>query len=161
MKILIVSDTHGAHGNLDIAMEEEAPFDMMIHLGDVQDGQHYIEAVTDCPLHMVQGNNDFFADLPSDKEIKIGSHRAFLTHGHGYGVYMGEAGLIREAKRRQADIVMYGHTHIPTIREKEGILVLNPGSLRFPRQEGRLPSYIVMKVEKGRKIEAEIKYIKK
>lgn len=161
MKILIVSDTHGAHGNLDIAMEEEAPFDMLIHLGDVQDGQHYIEAVTDCPLHMVQGNNDFFADLPSAKEIKIGRHRAFLTHGHGYGVYMGEAALLREAKRRQADIAMYGHTHIPSIREKDGILILNPGSLRYPRQEGRLPSYIVMKVENGRKIEAEIKYIKK
>ena len=159
MKILVVSDTHGAHGNLDEAMERESPFDMLIHLGDVQDGQHYIEAVTDCTLHMVRGNNDFFADLPSDKEIKIGSHRAFLTHGHGYYVSMGEERLVKEAKIRQADIAMYGHTHRPSIREKDGILVLNPGSLRYPRQEGRRPSYIVLEVDRNQKIRGEIKYL--
>ena len=36
MRILIVSDTHKAHGNLERVLEKEGPVDMMIHLGDVE-----------------------------------------------------------------------------------------------------------------------------
>ena len=95
MKVLIVSDTHGGHGSLDMAIEKEEPFDMLLHLGDVEGGDDYIEAVVDCPVHIVKGNNDFFAQLPSDKEIKLEGHRVFMTHGHGYYVSMGEEHLLR------------------------------------------------------------------
>ena len=36
MKILIISDTHGAHRNFDRVIEKEQPLDMLIHLGDVE-----------------------------------------------------------------------------------------------------------------------------
>ena len=36
MKILIVSDTHRYLGNLQTALEEEGPVDMLIHLGDIE-----------------------------------------------------------------------------------------------------------------------------
>ncbi len=36
MKILIVSDTHAKHGNLDHVLEQAGPIDMFIHLGDVE-----------------------------------------------------------------------------------------------------------------------------
>ena len=159
MKVLIVSDTHGGHGSLDMAIEKEEPFDMLLHLGDVEGGDDYIEAVVDCPVHIVKGNNDFFAQLPSDKEIKLDGHRVFMTHGHGYYVSMGEEHLLREARLRQADIALYGHTHRPSIREKEGVLIMNPGSLRYPRQEGRRPSYIVMEISRGKPVKAEIRYL--
>ena len=42
---------------------------------------------------------------------------------------------------------MYGHTHTPVVEEENGILVINPGSLTFPRQQGRRPSYAVMEIE--------------
>ena len=32
---------------------------------------------------------------------------------------------------------MYGHTHMPVIENEDGILVINPGSLTYPRQRGR------------------------
>ena len=159
MKALVVSDTHGAHGNLDTAIEREEPFDVIFHLGDVEGGEHYIQAVVDCPVHIVKGNNDFFADLPADKEVKLEGHRIFMTHGHGYYVSMGEEHIVREARLRQADIALYGHTHRPSVREKEGVLVMNPGSLRYPRQEGRRPSYIVMDISGGEAVKAEIKYL--
>ena len=60
MKILIISDTHGAHRNFDRVIEKEQPLDMLIHLGDVEGDEDYIPAVADCPVHMVRGNNDFF-----------------------------------------------------------------------------------------------------
>ena len=34
MKVLIVSDTHGRDENLEIAVNREAPFDMLVHCGD-------------------------------------------------------------------------------------------------------------------------------
>jgi len=37
MKILIVSDTHKSHKNLDKVLEIVKPIDMLIHLGDVEE----------------------------------------------------------------------------------------------------------------------------
>ena len=45
MKILIISDTHGAHRNFDRVIEKEQPLDMLIHLGDVEGDEDYIPAV--------------------------------------------------------------------------------------------------------------------
>ena len=73
MKILIVSDTHGRHGNLEDVLEAESPIDMLLHLGDVEDGEHFIEAIAACekwPCHIVAGNNDYFSHLPKEKEIQ-------------------------------------------------------------------------------------------
>ena len=52
MKILIISDTHGAHRNFDRVIEKEQPLDMLIHLGDVEGDEDYIPAVADCPVYM-------------------------------------------------------------------------------------------------------------
>ena len=46
-----------------------------------------------------------------------------------------------EGAARKVDIVMFGHTHKPYFEQKDGITVLNPGSLAYPRQEGRKGSY--------------------
>ena len=50
MKILIVSDTHGRHQALDRALEEAGKIDMFIHLGDVEGGEDYLEAVVELSL---------------------------------------------------------------------------------------------------------------
>ena len=47
------------------------------------------------------------------------------------------------------DIVMYGHTHKPHLEYcRDGLVVLNPGSLSYPRQEGRKPSYMLMELDR-------------
>ncbi len=45
MRILIVSDTHGRHSNLDEVLEREKNIDMLLHLGDVEDKEYYMKAV--------------------------------------------------------------------------------------------------------------------
>ena len=77
----------------------------------------------------------------------LGPHRAFLTHGHYYNVSLDVDRLWEEAKDRGCDIAMFGHTHRPYLEEREGITLLNPGSLSYPRQEGRMPSYMIMDLE--------------
>lgn len=159
MRILIVSDTHKAHGNLERALEKEGLLDMLIHLGDVEGKADYIEAVAGCPVHMVSGNNDFFSDLPWEEEFFIGDHHVFITHGHGYFVGMNEDRLKAEARGRGADIVMYGHTHMPALTVEPDLITLNPGSISYPRQKGRKPSYILMEVDQDGKVSCEIRYL--
>ena len=159
MKVVIVSDTHGSHRNLEKVLEEEKPMDMLIHLGDVEGGEDYITALADCPTHIVRGNNDFFSDLPGEEEFMMGGYHMFISHGHYYYVSMGEERLKEEARARGADIVMYGHTHKPTLTREEDLITLNPGSIAYPRQEGRRPSYMVMGIGGGDRIEFSLRYL--
>lgn len=159
MKVVIVSDTHGLHRNLEKVLEEEKPMDMLIHLGDVEGGEDYITALADCPTHIVRGNNDFFSDLPGEEEFMMGGYHMFISHGHYYYVSMGEERLKEEARARGADIVMYGHTHKPTLTREEDLITLNPGSIAYPRQEGRRPSYMVMEIGGGDRIEFSLRYL--
>lgn len=159
MKILIVSDTHKSHRNLEDVLERTGKIDMLIHLGDVEGGDDYIEALADCPVHILAGNNDFFSDLPREEEFFIKNHRVFITHGHYYGVGLGEERLIEEASSRGVDIVMYGHTHRPSLTREKGILVLNPGSIAYPRQMGRQASYMIMEIDDAGEVQVELKYV--
>ena len=159
MKILIVSDTHGRHGNLDEVLEQEGNIDALLHLGDIEDGEHYIEAVADCPVHLLSGNNDYFSHLPGEKEIKIGKYRVFMTHGHGYYVSVNTKRLREEASRRGVDIVLFGHTHKPYMDVEGDLKVINPGSLSYPRQEGRKPSYVVMDINANGDASFELKFV--
>lgn len=152
MKVLIVSDTHRRDGNLQTVIEQEAPFDMLIHLGDAEGSEDWItgwcrEQNPNCAVHMVLGNNDFFSCLEREKEISIGKHRAFLTHGHFYSVSVGTERLLDEARDRKVQIAMFGHTHKPCLDVRGDVTILNPGSLSFPRQDGRRPSYLILEMD--------------
>ena len=147
MKVLIVSDTHGRNnGYLDI-LEQHEKMDMVIHCGDVEGSEYLISSSAGCKTVIVQGNNDYFSDLPKEAVVMLGKYKALVTHGHPYYVNMGYQHLVREAKKRKMDMVIYGHTHCPVICEENGILVLNPGSLTYPRQQGRKSTYIIMEID--------------
>ena len=156
---MIVSDTHGRHAALDRALEEAGEFDMFIHLGDIEGGEEYLDAVISCEKHMVRGNNDFFSELPREEEFFIGRYKAFITHGHAYYVSLDTEYIEEEGKARKADIVMFGHTHRPLVLEEKGITLLNPGSLSFPRQEGRRGSYILMETDRTGKADYKVCYL--
>lgn len=160
MKVLIVSDTHGREQNLAEALEQTGPIDQLIHLGDVEGGaEHIQELAGDAPAAIIAGNNDFFCDLPNERIFTLGGHRIFMTHGHGYFVHSGTLYLKREARKKGADIVMFGHTHKPYMEEDNELLVLNPGSLSLPRQEGHRPTYIVMEIADDGQISYELCYL--
>ncbi|MDF2908083.1 MAG: hypothetical protein K0R34_3404 [Herbinix sp.] len=147
MKVLIVSDTHGRNHYLIDTIGRVGPIDLLIHLGDFENGEDYIRSMIDCPVEFVSGNNDFFNGLPKDKLIHIGKYRVLLTHGHRYGVNFSTGALVEAAKKLKADIVMFGHTHIPMIDLTGSIWTVNPGSLALPRQNGRIPTYVIMDLD--------------
>ena len=149
MKVLIVSDTHGHNRNLEKVLDKVGPIDALIHCGDIEGQEDYITAIAGCPTFIVAGNNDYFSDLDREIEFVLGEQRILLTHGHYYGVAMGNGMILEEGQGRGVDIVMFGHTHRPCLEQHKDITVLSPGSLSYPRQQGRKPSFMVMEIDKN------------
>ncbi|MSS62774.1 metallophosphoesterase [Velocimicrobium porci] len=160
MKVLIVSDSHGKNTNLDRVLEQVSPIDMLIHLGDLEGSEDYIEAVAEWPYELVSGNNDYFTDIEREKMITIGSYRVLLTHGHRQQVYCGTDMIKEWAKEKGADIVMFGHTHMPLIENDDDIIALNPGSISKPRQEGHIPTYMIMDLDRTGVAHFTLNYLK-
>lgn len=121
---------------------------MVIHCGDAEGSEYAISEKAGCETLIVLGNNDFFSDLPREIETQIGDYRVLITHGHTYYVSMGNERIKLDAAGRGFDIVFYGHTHRPVIDREDQIIAVNPGSLSYPRQEGRRPSYVIMELDR-------------
>ena len=158
MRILVVSDTHRKNDNYFEVLKRVHP-DMVIHCGDTEGSEYALSAGADCPVQIVLGNNDFFSYLPKELEFPIGPYRVWVTHGHNYYVSMGNENLKREARARGMDIVLYGHTHRPVIDTDDGVIAINPGRLSYPRQEGRLPSYVIMELDEKEELHFTIRYL--
>lgn len=158
MKVLIVSDTHKKNENYFHVLEKEKP-DLVIHCGDAEGSEYALTKAADCPVEIVLGNNDFFSELPRELMLDIGPYKVWVVHGHNYYVSMGNENLKREAVERGADIVFYGHTHRPVIDMDDDVIAVNPGSLSYPRQEGRRPSYALMELDNRDELQFSICYI--
>lgn len=158
MKILLVSDTHGRDERLEEVLKLEKP-DFLCHMGDLEGSEDHIRVITKCPLAMVSGNNDFWTDLNPEVTFELHGFRIFMTHGHYYYAHLGNEQLKSAGRRNGANIVLFGHTHRPTLEFDKDIIVANPGSLTFPRQEKRRPSYMVLYLEKGNVPKFETKFL--
>lgn len=159
MRILIVSDTHRKNENYFKLLKKQGKLDLIIHCGDVEGSEYALSESADCPVLMISGNNDFFSELPRDREFNIEKYKVWVTHGHWYGVSMGTEMLKQEARSRGVEIVMFGHTHKPCIDIEEDLVALNPGSLSYPRQEGHKPSYALMEIDKQGEAHYTIGYL--
>lgn len=148
MRVLIVSDTHGKNGNLEKVLRLVAPLDLVFHLGDLEGSEGYIENIAPCPVHMVSGNNDFFTSVPAEKIVAIGRHKIFMSHGHRYGVSFDTVRIKEVAREHGCDVAFFGHTHRPVIDQEDEVIAVNPGSISYPRQENRRPSYVLMDIDR-------------
>lgn len=146
-KILVISDSHGKNDDVKHVVEQVGRIDLMIHLGDIERGLEYIESLVDCPVHMVAGNNDYNLHLNGEEIFDYEGYRFFITHGHRYYVNQGTGILQQRALEYKADVAMFGHTHVPYISIGEELTVLNPGSISYPRQEGRIQTFLMMEID--------------
>lgn len=53
----------------------------------------------------------------------------------------------REGRARGVDVVIFGHTHRPFVEIGDDLIVLNPGSISYPRQDGKECTYIIMEID--------------
>lgn len=159
MKILIVSDTHRCLDDFRKAAKKTAPLDLVIHCGDCEGTEDYFGNIAGCPVEIVAGNNDFFSDLPQEREFFLGRYKVWVIHGHRYNVTFEDKRIRKEARSRNIDILMYGHTHMPVVDIGPDLIAINPGSLSYPRQNGRHRSFIIMELAKDGEAHFTINYL--
>ena len=131
MKILVFSDSHRSRGEMYDAIEVHSPH-QVIHLGDLlSDAEELSYTYPQLPICTVPGNCDGWTDAPLKKLITLGGVRILLSHGHLWGVKGGYDGAIAAARACEADILLFGHTHVAVCRQLEdGLWMMNPGSSR-------------------------------
>lgn len=159
-KILVVSDNHRKLDALFKVIDSNPDIAFFLHLGDSEGTEEEIRArlPKGCESYFVQGNNDFFAYLPKEAELRLGKEKLFLAHGHLYSVNMDLQRLAEEARDRNCSMAVFGHTHKPCSRVVNGVHCFNPGSIAYPRQEDRRPSYGLFYLDKKGNLRSEIKY---
>lgn len=158
MKILIISDNHGASDAVRLSVRKEHP-DKILHLGDSEGDRYDLEQIVEnIPFEMVKGNCDsYFYGHPDNLTITIGSHVIFMTHGHAYNVKYSLSELRAIASSSGAEYALYGHTHVPDVDYNGGITCINPGSIAYPRQIGRKATYAIMNLDDQDNLTFEIK----
>ena len=132
MKIGVVSDTHRMHTFIDKIIPQLKECDLIIHAGDNVIDSKYIYKMTDVGIMAVKGNCDF-EDIEEELFFEVEGKNIFVCHGDYYNVKYDLSQLELKAKEVGSDIVIFGHTHTPYIKEKEDILYINPGSVSQPR----------------------------
>lgn len=142
MKLIVFSDSHGHSGPMRRAAELHPDADLFLHLGD---GNRDFERLCDdhsLPHEAVRGNCDLGAyDVPTTRLLDLSGCRILLTHGHEYGVKYTLTDLIRAGRAQNADLILFGHTHIPLCSYhaedgQRGIHLLNPGSIGYNSSYG-------------------------
>ena len=148
MRILVLSDSHHAMRFMEECAARLKP-DCIVHLGDYYpDGFDLKQAFPQADFYQVPGNCDAYIcspDFPVILMPKLGGLNVYMTHGHKHNVKLTTALLLRDARSSKADIVLYGHTHIPECyQEKDGLWVMNPGSAGYGETAG------LIEIEKGK-----------
>ncbi|HEX2945973.1 MAG TPA: metallophosphoesterase [Clostridia bacterium] len=159
MRILVISDTHGDTDKAEEAIKSHKEVNMIIHLGDYfRDAQKLSGMFPDIPIEYIYGNSDFMVEnVPSEKLLEVCGKRIFITHGHRYSVKWDYGRLYKKAEELKADMILFGHTHVPEIIEKDDFFLLNPGSTSDPRDESD-ESYAIIDIVNN-KLVPKIYYI--
>jgi putative phosphoesterase len=147
VRIGVVSDSHGNLYTLDKTLSLMGDLDMIIHLGDNYKDIIKLNEKYKKRIEYVTGNNDYGREPVYDKVINVEDKRIFMTHGHKYSVYFDLFRLQMKAQEENADVVLYGHTHMQLREDYNGIIYLNPGSTTFPRD--RNPGGLVLIINNG------------
>lgn len=145
-KILVLSDSHGNKNLLEQIIKQEQ-YDVVFYLGDGIRDLDYIEI--EKPIYKVAGNCDWFSFEPIQDFLSIENIKILIAHGHQYHVKNGLSEILSEAKRKQYNLVCYGHTHTQKCTTLDDIIFINPGSVG-------VGCYAVMEIQDS-KINFELK----
>jgi putative phosphoesterase len=152
LHVVVTGDTHVGprrRGPLPAGLLAAcASADRILHTGDVTDVDLLDELGALAPIDGVAGNCDGWdvaARLQAELVVKFGALRVALLHDPG------PASDRRERLRARfpgVRAVCFGHTHLPICDERDGLLLLNPGS---PTERRRAPfhSMLLLEVEAG------------
>jgi hypothetical protein len=121
VRIGLVSDTHGLLR--PEALGFLAGSDFIVHAGDVCEAAVLETLAAIAPLVAVRGNNDrgaWAGSLRESELVEIGGQFVYVVHDI--------AGLDIDPAAAGVRVVVSGHSHRPSVDERDGVLYVNPGS---------------------------------
>lgn len=158
MKLGFISDTHGGYEDTVEALDLLKDAKQICHIGDVL----YHGPRNDLPksynpkklaellsqrndIVYVRGNCDADVDemvierdlSTKSRVVEFDGYKFYLVHGYEET----EEERIQKAKELGCHVVVSGHTHIKVLEEKDGVIVLNPGSTTIPKDGSRSCAY--------------------
>jgi uncharacterized protein len=159
MRVVALSDTHAPRrwrGCPPAVAEWLRGADLILHAGDVCVPSVLDELAAYAPLKVVRGNNDgpdvAAWGAPETLEFELDGLPVAMIHDSGP-----KTGRTARMHRRfpQAELVVFGHSHIPLDETGDGVRIFNPGS---PTDRRRQPHGTIglLDVEDGRLTEARI-----
>lgn len=159
MRVVVLSDTHSPRfwKRCPPAVAEQLRgSDLILHAGDVCTAPVLDELAQYAPVRVVLGNNDGpdVADwgAPATLELDLDGLAVGMIHDSGP-----RAGRIGRLRRRfpAADVVIFGHSHIPMNTAAEAFRIFNPGS---PTDKRRQPygTLGVLNIDGGTLVSAQI-----
>jgi putative phosphoesterase len=146
----VISDTHGLLR--PEAIEALCGAEHIIHAGDIGAAEILEKLATIAPVTAIRGNVDtaWASRLPETEVLETGGISIYVLHD------LAQLDLKPEAAG--FEVVISGHSHVPTQETKNGVLYLNPGSAG-PRRF-KLPVSVARLVIREGKITAEILSLK-
>lgn len=159
LRVVVLADTHAPRRwkTCPPAVAEHlAHADVILHAGDVCVPSVLDELAEFAPVHVVAGNNDgpdvVAWGAPETLELDLAGLRIAMIHDSGQA-----DGRPARMRRRfpNADLVVYGHSHIPMDITGAGLRIFNPGS---PTDRRRQPHGTIglLDIEDGRLLDARI-----
>lgn len=140
----LISDTHNlVRPEVHTAL---AGVSRILHAGDVGDPEILLELNLIAPVTAVYGNTDDRFELPlaGALDLVIDGVRIHVSHGHE----LGRPKPAQLAEAYEADVIVYGHTHVQMIERVGAKLVINPGAAG-PRRFNLLPSVARLTIVDG------------
>jgi uncharacterized protein len=162
MRALVLSDTHSPRRwkscpptllpHLDAA-------DVILHAGDVCTPDVLDLLASFAPVHVVMGNNDVpeVADWGASETVEVELAGVRIGMIHDSGQRQGRTARLRQ-RFPTADLVVFGHSHIPLDEAGDGLRILNPGS---PTDRRRQPAgtFALLDVQDGELVDARIEQL--
>lgn len=140
-KIIIISDTHRHSENICTVLDKHFNADCIFYLGDGLVDMEYVSSLYPGKAVLsVAGNCDALFSGNTEREImtEISGYRILLIHGDTLGVKGGLSRAAAYARAKRADILLFGHTHVPFLQylpeteDLKALYMFNPGSLGKP-----------------------------
>jgi uncharacterized protein len=137
-RIGVISDTHipkRAARVPDAALRLFEEVELILHAGDLSSLAVVDQLAAYAPVEAVQGNveqPEIVAALPIKRELAVGGCAIGLVH------ILGERSrYLRNARAEfpSARVVVFGHSHVPVVEDRDGLLLLNPGSATDRRRQ--------------------------
>ena len=149
MKLLLMSDSHQNYSAVrDVATRHRDEVDAFVHLGDgIREFLDVMKEMDCSNYYFIAGNHEdgiIYNQSPDYEIITIEGYRILITHGDKYENKLDLLGVAHIASMNGAEIVLCGHTHVAVDEMIHGVRVINPGALRYWRDES--PSYAILSI---------------